>query len=185
LLAAIDHSSVQKWVTGLSSRLSPATVSECHRLFGAVLKSAIHDRLITANPAKDVRLPKKRQHVGDRQTIGREDFTTRLLPAVPERHRPLVALAGGTGLRWGECMGLRWDSIDLDAGTLRVERVAVEVSGHVTPKPYSKSRAGRRVVPVPPMVAELLERHRSLYGTGPAREVFTNEAGTPLRRTLP
>lgn len=183
-LAAIDHSSVQKWVTSLTHQLSPSTVGECHRLFGAVLKSATRDRLIAVNPAKDVRLPKKRQQAGDRQTISREDFTGRLLPAVPERHRALVALAGGTGLRWGECVGLRWESVDLDAGTLRVERVAVEVNGHVTPKPYPKSRAGRRTVPVPPMVGHLLEEYRELYGTGQAGEVFINEAGTPLRRTL-
>ncbi|HET6297325.1 MAG TPA: site-specific integrase [Kribbella sp.] len=183
-LSAIDHSAVQKWVAKLSAHLSPATVTECHRLFSAVLKAAIRDRLIAINAAAGVRLPKKRQQAGDRQTISREAFTAQLLPAIPPRHRPLVALAGGTGLRWGECIGLRWESIDLNAGTLRVERVAIEVSGHVTPKPYPKSRAGRRVVPLPSMVADLLKRHRDLYGTGPAGEVFTNEAGTPLRRTL-
>ncbi|GAA1608224.1 hypothetical protein GCM10009804_75080 [Kribbella hippodromi] len=106
------------------------------------------------------------------------------MPAIPERHRALVALAGGTGLRWGECVGLRWESIDTAAGTIRVERVAVEVNGHVTPKPYPKSRAGRRVVPLPSMVRHLLEQYRELYGTGQAGEVFINEAGTPLRRTL-
>ncbi|WP_422386606.1 tyrosine-type recombinase/integrase [Kribbella rubisoli] len=140
-LSAIDHSSAQKWVTSLSRQLSPSTVGECHRLFSAVLKAASRDRLIAVNPAKDVRLPKKRQTAGDRQTISREEFTERLLPAVPERHRSIVALAGGTGLRWGECVGLRWESVDVAAGTIRVERVAVEVNGHVSPKPYPKSRA--------------------------------------------
>jgi integrase len=183
-LSAIDHSAVQKWVTGLSVRLAPASVGECHRLFGAILKAAIRDRLIAVNPAAGVKLPKKRQHAGDRQTISREEFADRLLPALPIRHRALVALAGGTGLRWGECIGLRWESVDLSGGTVRVERVAVEVSGHVTPKPYPKSRAGRRTVPLPSMVGDLLKRHRDAYGTGPAGEVFTNEAGTPLRRTL-
>jgi integrase len=141
--------------------------------------------LIAVNPAKDVRLPKKRQQAGDRQTISREEFTTHLLPAVPERHRAIVALAGGTGLRWGECVGLRWESVDLSAGTLRVERVAVEVNGHVTPKPYPKSRAGRRVVPVPLMVGRLLEEYRELYGTGQAGEVFINEAGPVEAHPLP
>lgn len=183
-LARIDHSSVQKWVTGLSGRLSPSTVGECHRLFSAVMNAAVLDRLIAVNPAKGTRLPKKRQSAGSRQTISRDDFLTRLLPAAPERHRALVALAGGTGLRWGECIGLRWESVDLDAGQLTVERVAIEVSGHVTPKPYPKSRAGRRIVPLPSMVADLLVQHRERYSNGPAGEVFTNEAGTPLRRTL-
>ncbi|KAB8184696.1 tyrosine-type recombinase/integrase [Microbispora catharanthi] len=37
-------------------------------------------------------------------------------------------------------MGLRWDAVDLDAGTVRVERVAVEVAGTVTHKPYPSPR---------------------------------------------
>ncbi|MEV4458124.1 tyrosine-type recombinase/integrase [Microbispora sp. NPDC049633] len=57
--------------------------------------------------------------------------------------RALVGLAAGTGLRWGERVRLRWDAVDLDAGTVRVERVL----GTVTRKPYPKSKAGRREVP--------------------------------------
>ena len=83
----------------------------------------------------------------------------KLLPAVPQRYRALVGLAGGTGLRWGECAGLRWDVVDLAARTLRVVRVAVEVSGHVTDKAYPKSRAGRRIVPLPGFVVDLLTEH--------------------------
>ncbi|WP_158294087.1 tyrosine-type recombinase/integrase [Kribbella sp. VKM Ac-2568] len=131
-------------------------MTECHRLFGAELKAAIRDGLIAINAAAGVRLPKKRQQAGDRQTISREAFTEQPYPPIP-RHRRLVALAGGTGLRWGECIGLRWESIDLSAGTLRVERVAIEVSGHVTSKHYPKSRAGRRVVPLPSMVSDPAE----------------------------
>lgn len=38
----------------------------------------------------------------------------------------LVALAGGTGLRWSERAGLCWDALDLTAGMVRVVRVAEE-----------------------------------------------------------
>lgn len=68
---------------------------------------------------------------------------------MPERYRALVALAAGTGLRWGECVGLRWDLVDLAAGVVRVVRVAEEISGHVTLKPYPKSKAGRPYRPAP------------------------------------
>lgn len=184
-LARIDHSSVQKWISGLSTRLAPASVAECHRLFSGVLKAAVRDRLIPANPAEGVRLPKKRRRAGSQQTISRDDFTHRLLPAVPERYRAVVGLAGGTGLRWGECVGLRWESVDLERGALQVERVAVENDhSHVTTKPYPKSRAGRRTVPVPPLVHYLLVQHRERFGQGPHGELFVNEAGTPLRRGL-
>jgi integrase len=108
---------------------------------------------------------------------------TQLLPAVPQRYRALVGLAGGTGLRWGECAGLRWDALDLATRTVRVVRVAVEVSGHVTDKAYPKSRAGRRVVPLPRFVVDLLTEHQKRYPPGAAGLVFTSRSGAAVRRT--
>jgi integrase len=140
------------------------------------------DRLIAVNPVEGVQLPKNRRKAGDQLTIAMDQLTLQLLPAVPDRYRALVALAGGTGLRWGECVGLRWNAVLPDA--VLVERVAIEVSGHVSAKPYPKSTAGRREVPLPQLVQQHPAWHRDRYGTGPHGEVFTNEAGTPPRRML-
>lgn len=182
-LGKIEHSAIQEWVTELGQRLSPASVSECHRLVSAVLRLAVADRVIGSNPAEGVRLPKRRRKDVDFRTISHEELA-RLLPCLPEPYRALVALAAGAGLRWGEAVGLRWDAVDLDGGSLRVVRVAVEVAGTVTAKPYPKSKAGRREVPLPAFVVELLREHRKLYPAGPLGEVFTNSAGGPVRRTL-
>ncbi|MEH1013702.1 site-specific integrase [Micromonospora sp. CPCC 206060] len=183
-IGRIDHSAVQAWASELGKQLAPATVRECCRLLKAVLTLAVRDRVIGQNPAEGIRLPKRRRTDADEQVITREAFASNLLPEIPERYRALVALAGGTGLRWGECIGLTWDAIDLDAGTVRVSRVAIEVAGNVTFKPYPKSRAGRRVVPLPPFVVRLLRKHANAVPPGPAGEVFTNEAGGPMRRTV-
>jgi integrase len=183
-LGKIDHLAVQAWVSELGTRLSPATVAECYRLTSAILKAAMRDRLIAANPCEGVKVPRRRRKDSDDRTITRAELVDELLPAVPDRYRALVAVAGGTGLRWGECVGLRWDAVDLDAGLVSVIRVAVEVAGTVIAKPYPKSRAGRRTVPLPDFVTELLKRHRDLYPPGPTGEIFTNTAGGPFRRTL-
>ncbi len=188
-LPRIDHLDVQAWVTDLGGRLAPATIGTCFRLFAAVVRSAIRDRLIGADPTDGVRLPRQRKRELDGVTITPTHLRGRLLPVVPEPFRALVALSAGTGLRWGECVGLRWDCVDfgpddLTGDVVRVRRVAVEVAGTVTMKPYPKSRAGRRDVPVAPFAAAELRRHRADFPPGPAGEVFTNSAGGPLRRTL-
>lgn len=71
-------------------------------------------------------------------------------------HRPVFAAAAGAGLRWGECLGLRWADIDLpdedQGGTLHVRRVVIEVNGHPADKPYPKTAQSARVVPVPPFL---------------------------------
>ena len=160
-IGKIDHLAVQTWVSELAQRRSPATVRECFRILSGVVRSAVRDRIIAVSPCE----------------------------AVPERHRALVGLAGGTGLRWGECLGLRWDAIDLEEATVHVLRVAVEVSGHVSIKAYPKSRAGRRSVPLPPFVVQLLIEHRRQSSIDdengePATtpSVFANSAGGHLGR---
>lgn len=183
-LSRIDHLAVQTWVTDLGARRSPATVAECYRLLSAVLRAAVRDRLIGTNPCEGVKVPSRRRKDTDGHVLSRADLVARLLPAVPDRYRALVALAGGTGLRWGECTGLRWESLDLTRNTVEVVRVAVEVSGNVTIKPYPKSRAGRRTVPVPDFAVDLLTAHREAFAAGPRGEVFTNSSAGPLRRTL-
>jgi integrase len=188
--AHIDHLDVQAWVTDLGGRLSPATIGTCFRLFAAVVRSAIRDRIIGVDPTEGVRLPRQQRRELDGVTITPAQLRGKLLPVVPDRFRALVALSGGTGLRWGECIGLRWDCVDFAPGdglvgdVVRVRRVAVEVAGNVTMKPYPKSRAGRRDVPVAPFAAAELRRHREDSPPGPAGEVFANSAGGPLRRGL-
>lgn len=182
-LTKIDHLAVQQWVTELGDRLSPATVAECYRLTSAVLRTAVRDRLIGHNPCEGVRLTRRRRKDTDDQVITQHELITQLFPVVPERYRALVGLAGGTGLRWGECAGLRWDALDLATCTVRVIRVAVEVSGHVTDKAYPKSRAGRRVVPLPGFVVDLLTEHKKRYPPGAAELVFTSRSGAAVRRS--
>jgi integrase len=137
--------------------------------------------LIGFNPCEGVRLPPRRRTDADDQVISREQLARLLLPATPVRYRALVALAAGTGLRWGECAGLCWDALDLTAGMVRVIRVAEEVSGHVRLKPYPKSRAGRRSVPLPPFVVEALTDHARRFGDS-TDLVFVARTGEPLKR---
>lgn len=181
-LGRIDHSAVQAWVTELSARLAPATVARCLQLTSGVFKAAIRDRLIPINPCEGVKLPAQRRSDSSMRVLTHDQFAA-LLAVLPGRHQALVALGAGTGLRWGELVGLRLDAIDLDRATLHVIRTLTEVAGNVQVKPYPKSRAGRRVVPIPGFALVELRRHLTAFPPVDGF-VFTNSAGGPLRRTL-
>jgi integrase len=183
-LGKIDHIELQAWVTELGRRRSRATVVEALRLTSGVLRSAVRNRLIPFNPADDVRAPRARTRDTDERIISRADLRNRLLPAVPPRYRGIVATAAGAGLRWGEAAGLRLDALDLDAGRLSVIRTVVEVSGHTTFKPFPKSRAGRRTIPLPAWLLPVLRVHLACWPGTDSRPIFANEVGAPLRRTL-
>lgn len=181
-LARIDHVSVQQWVRDLSGRLAPATVAKAVNVLSLILASAVRSQLLTVNPCSGLLLPSNRRAGDSILTVTREEFAAKLLPAVPAEYRAIVCVAAGCGLRWGECAGLPWDAVDLDGAELRVRQVVVELSGHLDVRPYPKSRAGRRTVPLPSFVVDALRAHR--LDQDPAAELaFGTRTGTPLRRS--
>ena len=170
--SARELAALETWISELGRRLSPATVAECRRLTSAVLRSAVRNRLIAFNPSEDVRIPRRRRRDTDDQVIEREVFRRQLVPAVVDRYRGLVAVAGGAGLRWGEAIGLRDDAVDLDRGHLQVIRTVIEVSGHTSFKPYPKSTAGRRMIPLPSWLVSILRDHMATFELGEGGLLF-------------
>ena len=146
-----------------------------------MLRSAVRNRLIAYNPCEDIRVPKRRKQDHDEQVVARDVFRrTSCCPAVPDRYRGLVAVAGGAGLRWGEAAGLCADAVDLDAGRLRVIRTVVEVAGHTRFKGYPKSTAGRRSSRCPGWLVDILREHTERYGYGEADLLFGTRSGAPI-----
>ncbi|MEH1055991.1 tyrosine-type recombinase/integrase [Micromonospora sp. CPCC 206171] len=87
-------------------------------------------------------------------------------------------------MRWGECAGLTWSSVDLDGASLRVVQVAEETHGGIALRPYPKSRAGVRTVPLPDiLLAALRELRAAAEDPDPRTLVFRDRVGRPLRRS--
>jgi integrase len=85
-------------------------------------------------------------------------------------------------LRLGELLALRRSDVDLDAGTLRVERQVVEVRGQ-GPIETAPKTGSVRVVHLPVQARQALAAHLSEQGPGlPAAQVFRRPGGSPLRQ---
>ncbi len=98
-----------------------------------------------------------------------------------------IATAIGSGCRCGELLALRWRDVDLERGTLRVERslerVAIRTVNRVRYElafKEPKSKRSRRTVPLPPFVMERLRRHRLEQ----AERFLSSGAGRPDIDTL-
>jgi integrase len=92
------------------------------------------------------------------------------------------------GLRQGEALGLRWQDVDLEAGTLRVEHGLQRIGGRLQLVP-TKSTRSRRTVLVPTLVTDALRAHRTrqleerLLAGGRWHDggyVFSSTIGTPI-----
>jgi integrase len=94
---------------------------------------------------------------------------------------PLYVLSISTGLRQGESLALRWQDVDLKAGTLTVNGT-MDRTEHTTQTP--KTLKSRRTLKIGPEVVEALEQQQlgqKVDGTeGPDGLVFTSDEGTPI-----
>jgi len=82
-LSSIDHLGLQEWITALGVRRKPATVGLVLRLASAVLRSAVRNRLIAFDPAKDVRVPRIRRSDTDERIISRPTSECGSCPRFP------------------------------------------------------------------------------------------------------
>jgi integrase len=182
-LARVDHLSVQQWAAELATRRKPATVAAAVSVLSMVMASAVRSQLIPSNPCIGLQLPRRRTDAAPIQTITRDELRAKLLPATPPRHRAMICLAAGAGLRWGECAGLAWSGLDLDTADVVVRQVAVETAAKIEVRPYPKSRAGFRRVPLPAFALNALQEHRREHAHPSSELVFAVRSGGPLRRS--
>ena len=178
-LVSIRPSEVQTWVRAMQDKLAPATVAVVYGYFAGVLKSAVDDRLISRTPCRSIKLPKAEKKLVVPLPV---EQVRALAEAVPRRYRTLVMLAATTGMRQGECFGLRVSSLDTLRRQIHVTHQLVLVPGRPPYLGPPKTASSVRVIPIPAFLVEDLAAHLSEFGSGELDLVFTDEQGHPLRR---
>lgn len=179
LLAELHHG-------GLSAR----TCNHVRAVLRTVLNDARRERLVAFNAAEDAR-PLKLVDSADLAVL--EPGDVKVLMAEGPKHRDynLWVTGLGTAMRQGELLGLRWEAIDFGARLVRVTRTLSRVNGtwYVNPP---KSLRSRRVLPLPRVVVEALQRQRDMqmadrqaagrgwFGDDLGDLVFRNRDGSPM-----
>ena len=97
-------------------------------------------------------------------------------------------LIASTGLRKGEALALRWDRVDLGAGTLKVAATLGRIGDRLVISEPKTARS-RRTVPLSPASVAMLRKHRTEQKAERLRAgnqwtdsglVFTTELGGPV-----
>jgi integrase len=142
----------QKLDAGLSSR----TVQYVHVTLHKALKQAVSDGLIPRNVTEAAKPPQVRRE--EMQPLTAEQVKVLFEAAKGDRLEALYVLAVTTGLRQGELLGLRWDDIDLEVGTLQVRRTLTTAKGGpVLSTP--KTKGSRRSVKLSQTALKALRSH--------------------------
>jgi integrase len=172
----------------LEAGLSARTVQYIHVTLHKALKQAVQDGLIPRNATEAVKAPQVRRE--EMRPLSGDQVKVLLEVARGDRLEALYVLAIHTGLRQGELLGLKWEDVDLESGTLRVRRTLVTAKGGpVLTAP--KTKGGRRSVKLTQGAVEALRSHlkhqlQEIDRAGSLwREnglMFASESGEPLDR---
>jgi integrase len=164
--------------------LHPQTVSHHRAVLRKALADAVTEGLLTRNVAALAKPPTVPRN--ERRWLSGEELRALFDATAGTPLHALWVLAGTTGLRSAELLGLAWGDVDLDAGALRVRHTLHRHLGQWVFRP-TKTRA-TRAVPLPEYAVRALRAHKSRQTEEALREgvsgvrglVFTTHSGRPL-----
>jgi len=178
---------------------SAATAQRAQVVLTKMLRDAIAEGYQV--PQRVLLVPTPAAGENDREAIEPRDALALLkaATALPDGSRWVAALL--QGMRQGECLGLTWDCVDLDGGTLDISwqlqalpyKVRYDTSsGFRVPVGYKavqldgalhlvrpKSKSGTRIIPLVPWMTAALTRWRTEAPTSPHGLVWPTEDGRP------
>ncbi|GGJ60821.1 tyrosine-type recombinase/integrase [Streptomyces brasiliensis] len=167
--------------------LSPSTVTYVHSVLKSALEHAVREDELPRNIARNVKAatPRTRRF----RPLTAVEARKFLNAARADRLHALYEFALRTGLRKGELLGLRWEDLDLNAGTATIRHSLQRTrTGGLTHLP-TKTRASERRIALPTECIRSLKEHKQHQDTeretaGSAWQysglVFTTPTGRPL-----
>ncbi len=193
-LDALNAHTVQKFINDMGKPhedkppLLPKTVRNAHGVLHKALQQAVKVGYIRFNPADACELPRlERKEINPLDS----DAMAAFMRAIGgHRFEAIYLTMLFTGMRRGEAFGLLWDCVDLDKGTIRIDRQLQNIPGRPGEFRLISTKNGKgRTITAAPFVVELLKKHRARQlrdrlKSGPLWQdhgyVFCNEVGEHL-----
>lgn len=133
------------------------TVRRMHDVLWNALNQAIEWSQVPRNVAERVKVPTGERH--EKMALTPEQVQQFLEAAKGHRLEALFSVAVSLGMRQGEILGLTWDAVDLDAGTLRVTANLQRVDG-VFQMGDTKCAQSRRAIDLPVPLVHALRAYK-------------------------
>ena len=165
LLEELTALQIQKFYNDMYSEGKTGnTVKHYHANIHKALKYAVKMDMLMGNPADKVDLPKLEKYRAN--FYSKEEINHLLKVFEGDRLELVVNIAAYYGLRRSEIIGLKWDAIDFDKGTLTVCRKITSIfeDGHEQLRidENLKTEASVRTLPLIPHIEKMLKKRMML-----------------------
>ena len=160
-LSKVRYSDVKAFYYSLINErgFKPASMEIAHTLLHPTFNMAVRDGYLNRNPTDGVMGEIKKSHQWEHKkrhalTIEQQSAVSTFLDTHEDFRgwRPIITVLLGTGMRIGECLGLRWEDIDFKANEIDVNHNLIyrknldgKCENHVN---SPKTESGKRRIPI-------------------------------------
>lgn len=122
LLSEVKVAEINAWKNLLYEkyRLSSKRVNEIKKIFSTILSDAVKDEIVDNNPISKSR-PLPIHQKKEIEPFSIEEITS-ILNSCHGQEKNIISLLFFTGIRTGECIGLKWSDIDFENRTIHIRR---------------------------------------------------------------
>lgn len=178
-------------VTVTKEPLSPKTIKNIHGVMHKALQQAVLIGYLRFNPTDACTLPRiEKKELTPFDELEISAFLTQIQGS---RYELLFTVARFTGMREGEVMGLMWDCIDFEAGTITINKqIQLHQATGGGAYQFGSTKNGKgRCITAAASVMDMLRKHRikqmeQQLRAGPLWQnsglVFTDEIGQPFTK---
>ena len=139
--------------------LSPKTIHNVHGVLSKALNQAVWNEMIRSNPAQLTTRPRKTRK--EITTLSDEQIQKFGALVEQDNYRAILKFILFSGVRESEAIGLTWDCIDFDRGTIRIYRQMLkrtkEAGGYTL---ASLKNDRERLLTPPPMLLSMLKEQK-------------------------
>lgn len=162
------QSDIQRFYKRLTAQgKSSQTLHKTHYFLKMVFDKALQEELIEKSPMMFIKTPKKeniKSGINSLTMDGAKDFISLISALPPSAVRMATILAFYTGMRRGECCGLRWSDVDFDKKVIKVQRAVGRAYENNAYELKDTKTHNAREVAIPDALLTELEDWQELQG---------------------
>lgn len=191
-LAAIDHDTINRFISHLKEYLAGSTVCGVYRLLKSILLSAIRKKMMPPIAFDQIKKPKDK---GKSPRVLTRLEQNKLEKEIFKLGYDEFLLGLYAGLRLGEICALQWHDVDFENATMHIDhsvkRIKIHTSAGLTKTRLivseTKSESSNREIPISPFLMQRLKmRHEDTDDTDgfvfPGRNGYASDPRTLQKR---
>ena len=144
----------------LAPRYSPSskTIRNVHGVLSKALNQAVWNEMIRSNPEQLTTLPRKEQK--EIETLSDKQIQQFSVLVEQDSYRAILKFILFSGVRESEAIGLTWDCIDFDRGTIRIYHQLLKRIKKAGGYTFAPLKNDKERLLTPPMLMNVLKNQK-------------------------